>query len=116
MLNYFTSKEQSCNCCGEGKLEDIFLGKINQARRTADIPFKVNRAFSCVEHNLKVGGSKTSSHPKGLAIDIHCTSSIKRFIIIEALMKSGITRIGVYRNFIHADYDLDKPQNVIWYS
>jgi len=116
MFNYFSKKEQSCNCCNEGELEDTFLGKLNQARRIADIPFKVNRAFSCVKHNLNVGGSPTSSHPKGLAIDIHCTSSIKRFIIIDALIKARITRIGVYKNFIHADYDLDKPQNVIWYK
>lgn len=116
MLNFFSKKEQSCNCCNKGKLENSFLGKLNQARRIANIPFNINRAYSCPEHNLKIGGSPTSSHIKGLAIDIHCTSSIRRFVIIDALIGCGITRIGVYKNFIHADYDQDKPQNVIWYK
>jgi len=114
MRNYFSAKEQSCNCCEGGSLDERFLERLNRARRIADIPFKVNRAFSCVTHNRKIGGSPTSSHLDGLAVDIHCTSSIKRFIIMDALIKSGITRIGVYDNFIHADYDLSKPQKVIW--
>ncbi len=114
MLNYFTENEQSCNCCGEGRLEDVFLGKLNQARRNAGIPFVLNSAFRCEKHNTKVKGAKYSRHLKGIAADIKCKSSIRRFIIIDSLIKSGMSRIIVYPTFIHADDSKTERRKIIW--
>ena len=65
-------------------------------------------------HNKKVGGVKSSSHTKGLAVDIACVDSRSRFIIINALEEVGFNRLGIGKTFIHCDIDIDKPKNVYW--
>jgi len=114
MINYFPDYEQQCKCCGKGGLEEVFLGKLIQARRNANIPFVLNSAFRCKKHNTKIKGAKYSRHLKGIAADIKCRSSIKRFIIIDSLIKSGMSRIIIYPTFIHVDNSETKHRKVIW--
>ena len=61
-----------------------------------------------------VGGTKTSSHLKGYAIDVSCDNSADRFRLIEVLMLVGFNRLGIAKTFIHVDNDPDKSKNVIW--
>jgi hypothetical protein len=49
-----------------------------------------------------------------VAVDIACTSDSLRWIIVEALKKAGIQRIGIRKDFIHADDDLHKTPKVMW--
>jgi len=90
-----------------------FLFKLDRARGIAEVPFRLTSAFRCKEHNLTVS-TPTSSHPKGHAVDIECVSSYNRFKIICALVKAGITRIGVRHDFLHCDDDSDKPRELFW--
>ena len=64
--------------------------------------------------NQDVGGSPTSSHLKGLACDISCSSSKEAFGIVETALRAGFRRIGIANDHIHLDVDPDKVQNVIW--
>lgn len=107
MTKYF--KEIDC-----GNMDANFLSKLDKARNIADLPFKINSAYRSPKHNAKVGGSPNSSHLKGLAVDISCTDSRTRFIIVDALIKAGFNRIGIADTFIHVDLDLDKSNKVIW--
>ena len=54
-----------------------------------------------------------SSHLKGFAVDISCTTSVQRTAIIQGLIKTGFTRIGIGKTFIHVDLDNNK-QSAIW--
>ena len=56
----------------------------------------------------------TSSHIKGLAVDIKAKDSKTRGLILDALRYVGFTRIGISKTFIHVDLDYDKSQNVTW--
>jgi len=47
-------------------------------------------------------------------VDIHCTNSRGRAIIIDALRKAGFTRFGIGNTFIHTDNDPDKDPDVMW--
>lgn len=115
MTNYFSLKEQSCRCCGEGQLNPRFLEKLNKAREIAGIPFILNSAYRCEKHNKAIGGSETSSHLDGLAADIRCTDSISRYKIISALLSVGLCRIGIAKTYIHTDFDIyAKVPNLIW--
>ena len=119
MRNYFSSKEQSCNCCGKGKLHPDTLMRANRARHRADILFNVNCASRCKKHNTEVGGVDNSAHlidEDGFsrALDIRCSDSRSRSIIVKALILEGFTRIGIYDTFIHADDDPSLPQDVMW--
>ena len=121
MNNYFKYHEfDSPLQQGSGQLMDKgFLYMLNNARHIANIPFEITSGYRVeadIERLEKEGYkvSKNSSHLKGVAADIACTDSITRYIIIDALLKAGFTRIGIAKTFIHVDNDIDKAQNCIW--
>ena len=105
MSKYFKNKELNMNV--------DFLAKLDEAREFAGIPFIINSAYRSPTHPESIK-NPTSSHIKGLAVDIKATDSKTRFKILEALLSVGFTRIGIANRFIHVDMDYDKSQEVIW--
>ena len=85
------------------------------ARFYAGVPFVVISGYRDENHPL-TKKSPTSSHAKGLAVDIAVNDATKH-IIEKALRKAGFTRIGINEagNTIHADNDTNKTQNVTWF-
>ena len=90
-----------------------FLAKLDEAREFAGIPFIINSAYRSPSHPESIK-NPTSSHIKGLAVDIKAKDSITRFKVLDALIAVGFNRIGIAGTFIHVDLDLDKSHNVIW--
>lgn len=96
------------------KMDKTFLLRLDEARERAGIPFVINSAWRSVEKNQECGGKPNSSHLKGLAVDISVTNSRQRFIVLNALLDVGFTRIGIADTFIHVDLDSEKSKEVIW--
>ena len=117
MYKYIKEKEMACPCCGENKVKDDFLYRLNIARQLAGVPFVIYSGWRCEKHNKRVGGSLTSAHLVGLAADIACPDSNARYRIIIGLLSAGFKRIGIGRNFIHVDDAACeiKPNEVIWH-
>jgi len=116
-MKHFRPYEFDCSCgCGKGHkdMNKDLLTKLDAARGYADVPFIISSAFRCRKHNSNVGGSKTSSHIKGLAVDIFCPSSSDRFDMLQGLMVAGFKRIGAGPTYLHCDVDPDKTQNCMW--
>ena len=105
MSKYFKNIEDNMNA--------DFLNKLDEAREYAGIPFVINSAYRSPTHPLSIK-NPTSSHIKGLAVDISVKDSNTRFKVLDALIAVGFTRIGIANSFIHVDMDFDKSQNVIW--
>ena len=105
MSKYFKEIEENMN--------KDFLFVLDEAREFAGIPFIINSAYRSPNHPLSVK-NPTSSHIKGLAVDIKATDNATRFKIVEALISVGFTRIGIADTFIHVDLDFDKRQDIIW--
>lgn len=105
MSKYFKEIEQNMN--------KDFLFVLDEAREFAGIPFIINSAYRSINHPLSVK-NPSSSHIKGLAVDIKATDNATRFKIVEALISVGFTRIGIADTFVHVDLDFDKRQNIIW--
>ena len=97
----------------ESNMDVNFLCKLDEAREYANIPFIINSAYRSPTHPESIK-NPTSSHIKGLAVDISVKDSRQRFLVLDALIAVGFNRIGVAGTFIHVDLDLDKSQNVIW--
>ena len=108
----FSRKE--FQCCSDKDAVAYDLVEILQKVRDAVGPIRINSAFRCPYHNNEAGGSPNSSHLIGLAVDIHCDNSPKRYKLISNLIKQGIRRIGIRSDFIHCDMDENKSQDVIW--
>lgn len=112
----FIAREFICPCCHEEGIEHDLVLKLQMARDSlpeGSVIF-INSAFRCEKHNKAVGGVENSAHTKGLAADIRCNHSGYRFSLIRALNGAGFKRIGIGKDFIHCDRDLEKPQNVMW--
>mgnify|MGYP003678079266 FL=1 len=105
MSKYFKNIEEG--------MDINFLAKLDEAREYANIPFIINSAYRSPKHPLSIS-NPTSSHIKGLAVDISVKDSRQRFLVLDALIAVGFNRIGIAGTFIHVDLDLDKSQNVIW--
>ena len=97
----------------EYKMDKSFLEKLDRAREFAGFPFFINSAYRSPEHPESIK-NPTSSHIKGLAVDIRARDSRTRYLIIDALMHVGFNRIGIADTFIHVDDDKDKSSGVIW--
>lgn len=114
-MKYF--KESEFNCNGKpcfDKMNKNFIDKLDYARSFTKTSFQITSSWRSEEHNKSVGGSETSSHLKGLAVDISAKSSNEKYEIIKALLIAGLKRIGIAKTFIHVDYDYSKPQYLIW--
>lgn len=115
MFRYFTLDEFTCSCCGKNEIREIFVEVLDIAREFAGIPFKINSGYRCKRHNDLINGAPNSEHIHGLAADISVIDSHTRYVIITALLKAGITRIGVAKTFIHAGLGSDgHPEEVVW--
>jgi uncharacterized protein YcbK (DUF882 family) len=97
----------------EYKMDEDFLAKLDDAREFAGFPFFINSAYRSPEHPESIK-NPTSSHIKGLAVDIRARDSRTRYLIIDALMHVGFNRIGIADTFIHVDDDRNKASGVIW--
>jgi uncharacterized protein YcbK (DUF882 family) len=115
-VRYFNYSEfDSPDVQGSGQLMDkTLLEMLDEVRDKFDKPIHITSGFRTPAHNEKVGGVETSSHLKGLAVDIACKKSTDRFDLINCLLDVGFNRIGIANSFIHADIDQDKTQGVIW--
>ena len=115
MVNFKINEFDSPDEKGSGtNMCPTFLSMVDKARSIAQVPFKITSGYRTKTHNKSVGGVSNSSHTKGLACDIKCTSSRHRFLIINALRDVGFTRIGIAKTFIHCDSDTEKSQDVYW--
>lgn len=111
-MRYFELSEfDSPDAIGSGAyMNNGFLNMLDRARGIADIPFIVTSGYRTHSHNKSVGGSPTSSHMKGIAVDLAYSDVEDSIRMIRALGIVGFDRIGVGSGFIHVDSDNDKPE------
>ena len=113
-MKNFNKKEFDCPCCGENRMKRSVMELLDMARNVSGVPYKISSGYRCKAHNTEVGGKETSSHLSGDAADILAENSSQRFHIIDGLIHVGFLRIGIGKDFIHADADHSKDAEVIW--
>lgn len=74
----------------------------------------VNSGYRCKKWNKKKGGKPNSAHRRGTAVDIKCTNSTMRYLLIKYALEAGFKRIGIGSRFIHLDVDVELPSSVAW--
>ena len=119
LTDHFTKEEFDCQCgCGNA---DIFISEnlvfqLECVRIHYGKPMRINSGIRCLSHNRAIGSRDTSSHIKGLAVDISCKDMGTRLELVKRLLRDGeFTRIGFHKDFIHVDVDYDKPNGIFLY-
>ena len=113
-MKNFKIKEFNCKCCGMNGMNTFFLSRLDVARDISNIPFNITSGYRCLIHNENIGGSPTSAHPEGNAVDISYKNVVECFLIVSALLQAGFRRIGISHDFIHVDDGDNKEQYVMW--
>lgn len=116
---YFVPAEFECKCgCGLNNIDPKLVQTLDLIREHTGpppgMPLVINSGCRCPAHNAAQGGSATSSHLTGHAVDIRALSNATRFKIVASALLHGINRIGIGKTFIHLDNDTSKPPNVFW--
>ena len=114
---YFSDAEISCNCgCGQKIENESLIEHLTLARVNANIPFVISSWNRCNTHNHNVGGSATSSHLTGKAVDITYKNNVDAFKIVNSLMAVGFKRIGINfkKKFVHVDVSADKISPILF--
>lgn len=110
---YFSPSEFRCgNDIVFDKMDNNVVVLIDKLRRRINKPIIITSSYRTKEHNAKVGGSTNSQHLLGKALDIVCTDSNYRFLVIKEAFRLGFTGIGVGSNFIHLD--IRDKKSVMW--
>jgi len=113
----FSWEETKCKCgkesCNENVTDELMM-IMDNARDLAGIPFIVTSGARDAEYNRAIGGKDTSSHTRGLAVDIKASGSRERYLICKAFSQVGATRFGLDKSFVHVDIDREKEQQVTW--
>jgi zinc D-Ala-D-Ala carboxypeptidase len=104
----------ACRCCGVNYIDLRWGMLVRHLEERIGQSLNVTSGYRCEKHNHAVGGSSTSSHLTGLAIDVACSGSRLRWQILDAAIRMEIRRIGIGRNFIHMDIDRSKDPRVVW--
>lgn len=125
-LRYFDISEfDSPDMPGSGsRMYRPTLYAIDEARSISGIPYIINSGVRTKSHNTEINGSPTSSHvveiddPKSVcyAVDIKCLTGQARIAILTGLLLAGFKRIGIGKDFIHADNDPNKVNSVWLYD
>lgn len=113
-LRYFKEEEfrKATPSCSLDDMNEEFMLKLDDARSLCSFPFVINSAFRSMDYEKSKGRTGSSSHCKGLAVDISCLTSFARLKMILALLAVGFRRIGVYPTFLHVDMDTSKPSSM----
>ena len=119
LTEHFSKEEFDCQCgCGNGDIviSENLVFELECVRIHYGKPMRINSGIRCLSHNRKIGSRDTSSHIKGLAVDISCTDMGTRLELVKRLLRDGeFKRMGIHKDFIHVDVDYDKPRGIFIY-
>jgi len=112
-LPYFKDREFV-----EPEAVDVELRRrLERTRRRAGIPMVISSSLRPRR------GRRKSAHYKNKdgkyhGVDIKCRYSRSRYLILDAALKEGFNRIGIYDKHIHLDVAMGKgfDQYVIWFG
>ena len=115
LTKHFNSEEFECQCrCNTGNIMQNLVLKLEEVRVAIDKPMRINSGIRCLEHNRSIGSSDTSSHIKGIAVDVGCTQMSNRLELMTEFVKH-FKRIGIHKEFILVDIDVDKRNGIFVY-
>lgn len=101
--------------CKVDDLNPVFVDSIIMAQKMAGFQFTITSAYRSQVYERSKGRKGSSSHCKGLAVDVSTRDSHTRFKVLLAAAYSGIPRIGVGKTFLHLDIDETKAHPIIFH-
>ena len=91
------------HCCGSSApINPMLVDILQEIRSHFGVPITINRGFSCVIHNGRIGANITSDHCLGLAADVQIPNGIQVELIRDvAITMPGLGAFGMYDTHFH---------------
>lgn len=118
LTEHFSLEEFSCSTTAkrlkiENKIPDHLMAniqftanKLELVRKVLAHPIIITSGYRCSALNTQVGGSPTSAHTKGLAVDFHCAYGNPKQIC-QRLITAGVEFdkiIQEYNQWVHIEF------------
>lgn len=98
----FFADEFECKCgCGLNNIHPEIVRLLQVIRDEIKRPLVITSGSRCIVHNAKVGGTSTSDHLLGIAVDIDCFNALDRRELVQSALKAGVPTLGINKKFIH---------------
>lgn len=112
----FSKSEFDCKHTGLNEMQHEFMEKLQWLRNEVGIPLVVTSGYRHPSHPVERRKTHSNGeHTQGRCADVRCLNSATRFLIIEAALRLGFTRIGIAKTFLHLGIGGNGlPQKVIW--
>ena len=105
----FSDLELRCTCCGENRMNESFLVRLQEIRDIFGVPMHISSAYRCPEWNARQSKTGTNGpHTTGRAVDV-LVSGNDALRLIRIALERGITGVGVSQKgeytdrFLHID-------------
>lgn len=98
----FNLSEFQCPCCNRVMLHSDLFKLLVKLRLALGQPIYINSGYRCKAENDRVGGTSSSYHIFGMAVDIE----VRNVSIADVARHAeiiGFTGIGTYFGFCHLD-------------
>ena len=120
LSNNFFSHEFNCHgggCCSQTMVDSQLVIILQKIRDHFGKPVIISSGYRCYIHNRSVGGSTSSYHAKGMAVDITVEDTAPREVA-KFCESIGVNGIGLYETsadgyFVHID---TRPNKYFWYG
>ena len=91
------------------KMQPELLRRLDRMRTYYGRPLRVTSAWR------DVGPNDPPEHEQGFSVDLACANSRARLRMVEAALKAGFRRIGLYTAHCHVGCGPEPlPQEVLW--
>lgn len=101
--------------CDESQLHPELLSMLRSMQKFCGWSFLITSGFRSKSWEFSKGRNGSSSHTKGLAVDVSASDSHARYKIVIAAGAVGVPRIGIGKDFVHLDIDETKAHPIMWH-
>ena len=102
LSEHFVSREFTCRCCGETKVNFMLVLKLEDLRTKLNKPIIITSGYRCPKHNKEVGGVKDSKHMYGIAVDVK-VNGVSPSEVAKVAKEVGFSFVKVYSSWTHID-------------
>lgn len=106
------------NCVPACSIEDLnskLVDRIILAQKMCGEQFTITSGYRSQAYERSKGRKGTSSHCKGLAVDVSAINSHLRYKIVAGCLLAGFPRLGIGKTFIHIDVDETKAHPIVFH-
>lgn len=106
LWSQFGCKCFRCNVkSGKNYMERLSVYILDDIAREERMRFQIGLGYTCKENSKTLTLTTKNPHRVGLGVRVNIKDSVKRMKLIRGLIMRGVTRIGIYTDYIYYDTD-----------